>query len=172
MDRANTSADVFADSVYRSAENEAKLKATGFNSRIHRRAGRNRPLSSAQTKANRSKSKIRVRVEHVFGAQEISPGGRLVRTIGIGKTLASFDFDAVPMVSKAQVMALTSGDSWIEKGADLLLFGPPGARKSHLAAAIGLAINMIMPSLPAAASSSDCRRHSHPDCRATDVPTE
>jgi hypothetical protein len=28
-------------------------------------------------------------------------------------------------------------------------------------------INMIMPSLPAAASSSDCRRHSHPDCRAT-----
>jgi hypothetical protein len=28
-------------------------------------------------------------------------------------------------------------------------------------------INMIMPSLPAAASSSDRRRHSHPDCRAT-----
>ena len=28
-------------------------------------------------------------------------------------------------------------------------------------------INMIMPSLPAAASSSNCRRHSHPDCRAT-----
>ena len=42
----------------------------------------------------------------------------------VGKTLASFDFDAVPMVSKAQVMALTSGDSWIEKGANLLLFGP------------------------------------------------
>ena len=58
----------------------------------------------------------------------------------VGKTLASFDFDAVPMVSKAQVMALTSGDSWIEKGANLLLFGPPGAGKSHLAAAIGLAL--------------------------------
>src|SRR4029077_13486522 len=58
----------------------------------------------------------------------------------VGKTLASFDFDAVPMVSKAQVMALTSGDSWIQKGANLLLFGPPGAGKSHLAAAIGLAL--------------------------------
>ena len=58
----------------------------------------------------------------------------------VGKTLASFDFDAVPMVSKAQVMALTSGDSWIENGANLLLFGPPGAGKSHLAAAIGLAL--------------------------------
>jgi hypothetical protein len=30
-----------------------------------------------------------------------------------GKTLATFDFEAVPMVSKAQVMALTSGDAWL-----------------------------------------------------------
>ena len=57
-----------------------------------------------------------------------------------GKTLDSFDFDAVPMVSKAQVMALTAGDSWLEKGANLLLFGPPGGGKSHLGAAIGLAL--------------------------------
>jgi DNA replication protein DnaC len=58
----------------------------------------------------------------------------------VGKTLASFDFEAVPIVSKAQVMALTAGDSWLEKGANLLLFGPPGVGKSHLAAAIGLAL--------------------------------
>ena len=32
----------------------------------------------------------------------------------VGKTLSSFDFEAVPMVSKAQVMALTAGDSWLE----------------------------------------------------------
>jgi hypothetical protein len=30
------------------------------------------------------------------------------------------------MVSKAQVMALTAGDSCLEKGANLLLFSPPG----------------------------------------------
>jgi energy-coupling factor transporter ATP-binding protein EcfA2 len=58
----------------------------------------------------------------------------------VGKTLATFDFQVVPMVSKAQVMALAAGDSWLEKGANLLLFGPPGAGKSHLAAAIGLAL--------------------------------
>src|SRR5207342_2402070 len=58
----------------------------------------------------------------------------------VGKTLAGFDFEVVPMVSKAQVMALTAGDSWLEKGANLLLFGPPGGGKSHLAAAIGLAL--------------------------------
>ena len=57
-----------------------------------------------------------------------------------GKTLDSFDFDAVPMVSKAQVMALVAGDSWLEKGDNLLVFGPPGGGKSHLAAAIGLGL--------------------------------
>lgn len=44
------------------------------------------------------------------------------------------------MISKAQVMALTAGDVWLEKGANLLLFGPPGGGKSHLASAIGLAL--------------------------------
>src|SRR5947207_8267057 len=58
----------------------------------------------------------------------------------VGKTLDSFDFEVVPMVGKAQVMALTGGDSWLEKGANLLLFGPRGGGKSHLAAAIGLAL--------------------------------
>ena len=57
-----------------------------------------------------------------------------------GKTLDTFAFDAVPMISKAQVMAITAGDSWLEKGANLLLFGPPGGGKSHLASAIGLAL--------------------------------
>ncbi|MGY3619198.1 DNA replication protein DnaC [Bradyrhizobium sp. USDA 10063] len=57
-----------------------------------------------------------------------------------GKTFDSFDFEAVPMISKAQMTALAAGDSWLGKGANLLLFGPPGGGKSHLAAAIGLAL--------------------------------
>ena len=58
----------------------------------------------------------------------------------VGKTIAAFDFAAVPMVSKAQVMALTAGDEWLAGGANLLMFGPPGGGKSHLAAAFGLAL--------------------------------
>ena len=57
-----------------------------------------------------------------------------------GKTLDGFDFNAVPMISRAQVMAMCAGDGWLENGANLMLFGPPGGGKSHLAAAIGLAL--------------------------------
>jgi DNA replication protein DnaC len=57
-----------------------------------------------------------------------------------GKTLDNFDFNSVPMVSKAQVMALCAGDEWLRNGANVLLLGPPGGGKSHLSSAIGLAL--------------------------------
>ena len=88
LTKANTSAEVFADSAYRSAETEAGLRVRGFRSRIQVRATRNHPLSERQVEANRKKSQIRVRIEHVFGAQETSTGSRLVRTIGIVRARA------------------------------------------------------------------------------------
>ncbi|KUY87053.1 transposase [Burkholderia territorii] len=56
------------------------------------------------------------------------------------KTLDCFEFGAVPMISKAHVMALATGDSWLEKGATILLFGPPGGGKTHLGSGIGHAL--------------------------------
>src|SRR4029453_18968232 len=88
LDTGNTCNDVFADSAYRSAEIEAKLRASAYNSRIHRRGRRNHPLSLAQVRANHAKSRIRARIEHVFGAQQNAPGGRIVRTIGIVRARA------------------------------------------------------------------------------------
>ncbi len=57
-----------------------------------------------------------------------------------GKTIDTFDFEAVPVVSKAQIMALAAGDAWLGMGANVILFGPPGGGKSHLAAALGFAL--------------------------------
>jgi DNA replication protein DnaC len=57
-----------------------------------------------------------------------------------GKTFENFDFNAVPVISKAHITALASGNAWLESGANLLLFGPAGTGKSHLSAAIGRAL--------------------------------
>ena len=72
----------------------------------------------------------RRRLERHLGEAKLLPG----------KTLASFDFQAVPMISRAQLMALCEGDAWLERGANLILIGPPGGGKSHLASAMGLAL--------------------------------
>lgn len=56
------------------------------------------------------------------------------------KSLESFDFGATPTISRSRVMALASSDSWLEQGHNVIIFGPPGAGKSHLASAIGLAL--------------------------------
>ena len=88
LHKGHTSRDVFADSAYRSTETEATLKARGFKSRIHVRAARSHPLSKTEAEANRKKSRVRARVEHVFGVQQTSPGGRIVRTIGIVRARA------------------------------------------------------------------------------------
>jgi len=58
-----------------------------------------------------------------------------------GETLDGFDVDAVPMGSKARVMASVAGDGWLEKGDNLLVFAPPGGGKSHPAAGLGLVEN-------------------------------
>jgi DNA replication protein DnaC len=56
------------------------------------------------------------------------------------KTLDRFDFTAVTSISKARITALAEGDAWLAQGTNILLFGPPGVGKSHLAAALGHAM--------------------------------
>ena len=75
---------MWADSAYRSAR-EAALKAKGYRSRIHRRGARNHPLPERQQAANVTRSRVRARVEHVFGDQHTAMGGKLVRTIGMAR---------------------------------------------------------------------------------------
>ena len=65
---------------------------------------------------------------------------RVESNLSPDKRLSSFDFSAVPSVSKAQVMALAEGTEWVERGANVLLFGPPGVGKSHLVSALGHAL--------------------------------
>ena len=59
--------ELHADSAYRSEDIEAMLKKKCVRSQIHERAYRGKPLTEGQKQSNRVKSKIRVRIEHIFG---------------------------------------------------------------------------------------------------------
>jgi len=72
---------VYADSAYRSKEREAELAEQNIKSEICEKGSRGHPLTEVQKADNHIKSKVRSRVEHVFGAQA-QMGGHWVRTIG------------------------------------------------------------------------------------------
>jgi IS5 family transposase len=86
--QGNTGSGVWADAAYRSEEMEAKLKAAKLTSHIHRKGKRGKPLTEQAKGSNRTKSAVRVRVEHIFGAQTNDMGGTLVRTIGMVRAKA------------------------------------------------------------------------------------
>jgi IS5 family transposase len=88
LDDDNEADRLWADSAYRSEAIETVLELMGFDSQIHERAYRNRLLNDEQQQSNRTKSKTRAKVEHVFGAWTMQMGGKLVRVIGIVRVRA------------------------------------------------------------------------------------
>jgi IS5 family transposase len=82
VDADNTAGDVWADTAYRSAKNEAWLAERGLVSRIHRKKPAGRPMPARTRQANARKSAVRSAVEHVFSRQK-GAMGLVVRTIGL-----------------------------------------------------------------------------------------
>ncbi len=78
LDENNSNGSVWADSAYRSVKREAALTGVHYRSQIHRKSTRKRPLNKREQEANRKRSRVRARVEHVFAQQ----ANRLVRSIG------------------------------------------------------------------------------------------
>ena len=84
VDRANFASDVWADTAYRSGENERYLSAIGKVSRIHRKKPKGKPMPRHIARANAAKSAVRSKVEHVFAEQKARMG-LVVRTVGIAR---------------------------------------------------------------------------------------
>lgn len=87
--RCNSNADFYGDSAYRSQAISAGLEQRGYRDRIHRKGYRGRPLTAHAKKANREKSRVRARVEHVYGSQSQNPGGILLRCVGMVRAMAA-----------------------------------------------------------------------------------
>ena len=68
---------------------KSTVKEHGMNPIICEKGRRNHPLTEKQKAENRRKSKTRCLVEHVFGFEEQSMHGLIVRTIGIVRAKAN-----------------------------------------------------------------------------------
>ncbi len=88
LDENNASRDLWADSAYRAAEIFECLEAWGLREHVQRKGYRGRPLSDWERRGNRTRARVRSRVEHVFGAQVMRAGTLVVRTIGIVRARA------------------------------------------------------------------------------------
>ncbi len=53
-----------------------------------------------------------------------------------GKTLDRFDFKTAKSINAAQIQALAENNSWVKQANNLVIFGPSGVGKTHLACAI------------------------------------
>jgi IS5 family transposase len=74
---------LYGDSAYTGKEVQKYIPQKILN-RIHEKGYRNRPLTKTQKRDNTKKSRIRARVEHVFGRMNHF-GGIIIRTIGMAR---------------------------------------------------------------------------------------
>ncbi|KAA6304544.1 hypothetical protein EZS27_043808, partial [termite gut metagenome] len=58
---------LYADSAYSGEPIATILKSKEIENQIHEKGYRGKPLTDEQKASNKSKSKTRVRVEHIFG---------------------------------------------------------------------------------------------------------
>ncbi len=82
-----------ADSAYRSSDIEEYLQDKNCKSLVHEKGYRGNPLSDTQKESNNIKSKIRARVEHVFGFMTNSMNNALyMKCIGIDRVKSNIGF--------------------------------------------------------------------------------
>lgn len=77
--RKDSGKKLYADSAYFSQQIEADLEKKNVISMIHEKGYRHKKLTEAQKKRNKRKSKVRARVEHIFGFMTKSMNGKFIR---------------------------------------------------------------------------------------------
>jgi IS5 family transposase len=77
--------EIYADSAHDGEKVAKRITRKAPNAKlfIQRKANRGHPLTEQEKEENREKSKVRSRVEHVFGHMKMFMGGTYVRAVGI-----------------------------------------------------------------------------------------
>jgi IS5 family transposase len=88
LDEKDKGEDFYADSAYSGEPQANIISEKGMNNKVCEKGARNRPLTEEQIAGNREKSKVRSRVEHIFGFMEMSMNGMYIHSIGIKRATA------------------------------------------------------------------------------------
>lgn len=83
LDEKDKNQDLHADSAYTGEEQDKIIAKYEMNNKVHEKGYRNKPLTKEQKDSNTKKSKIRARVEHVFGFMEQSMKGLVLKSVGM-----------------------------------------------------------------------------------------
>ncbi len=82
LTEADAGQELYGDSAYAGAAQAKIVAARKMKNRLQEQGRRQRPLTAEQRARNREKSRVRIRVEHVFGFIVNSLGGFDLRTVG------------------------------------------------------------------------------------------
>jgi IS5 family transposase len=83
LDEKDKDQDLHADSAYTGEEQDKIVAKYEMKNKVHEKGYRNKPLTDEQKESNTKKSKIRARVEHVFGFMEQSMNGLVLKSVGM-----------------------------------------------------------------------------------------
>jgi len=88
LDESDRNQELYADSAYTGQKQEQVLSDKGVKNCVHEKGYKGKPLTDEQKKSNTEKSKVRARVEHIFGFMEMSMNGMYLHSIGIKRVNA------------------------------------------------------------------------------------
>ena len=83
LDEKDKGQDLHADSAYTGKDQDEIIAKYEMKNKVHEKGYRNKPLTEQQKESNTRKSRIRARVEHVFGFMEQSMKGLVLKSVGM-----------------------------------------------------------------------------------------
>lgn len=88
LDKKDENQEFYADSAYTGVKQEAVIAERNMVNKVHEKGYRSTPLTKEQKESNTEKSRIRARVEHIFGFMENSMNSMKIECIGFARTHA------------------------------------------------------------------------------------
>lgn len=115
LDETDAQQDLYADSAYTGEKQEATIENAEMTNKVCEKGYKNAPLTDEQKDNNKTKSRIRSRVEHIFGFIEMSMNGMYLLQIGEKRIKAAIGLMNLTynMFRKLQILAVQGAESAI-----------------------------------------------------------